>query len=145
MFFARCVWWCIWGGRFPFRDTDTVKVDNSGGFYSFNAKPSRNASQGVTCKTYDPTKACTAGVFYKLLDSDSIVATGIVCAGSATPVTAIAGKWLCLKSVPVLANDGTDLAKYIPTLPAASGSLDPDNADNYWEFFTPSQICDGVI
>jgi hypothetical protein len=53
----------------------------------------------------------------------------------------VAGKWLCLKSVPKLKNDTTDPAKYIPTIPAASGSLDPANADNYWEIFTASQLC----
>lgn len=77
----------------------------------------------------------------KILETDSIVTTGIVCAGSGTAVMATAGKWVCLQDVPALKNDGTDLAAYIPHLPAVSGSLDPDNAGNYWEFLTPSSIC----
>jgi len=77
----------------------------------------------------------------KILETDSIVTTGIVCAGSATAVKATAGKWVCLQNVSVLKNDGTDNPAYIPAIPAASGSLDPDNANNYWEFLTPSSIC----
>ena len=58
MFFARCVWRCIWGGRFPFRDTDTVKVDNSGGFYSFNAKTARTGIAGGSFRgEYSPSTA----------------------------------------------------------------------------------------
>ena len=94
----------------------------------------------------DPTlQGYDDGIFYKILDSDSIVTTGIVCAGSATPVTATAGLWLCLKSVPALKNDGNDLAYYIPQIPDASGSLDPANANKYWQMFAPSQICGGMI
>jgi hypothetical protein len=100
-------------------------------------------SFSLQCKLYGnpTTQGYTAGIFYKLLDTDFAVTDGYVCAGSSTPVKATAGKWLCLKDVPALKNDGSDLPNYLPTLPAASGSLDPDNALNYWEFFTPSQIC----
>jgi len=77
----------------------------------------------------------------KILETDAIVTTGIVCTGSVTPVMATAGKWVCLQDVPVLKNDGTDNPAYIPSLPAVSGSLDPDNSGNYWEFLTPSSIC----
>lgn len=138
-----------------FYDSQTVRVEQTTRGTRFHAKiPPAGQSQGVTCKSYNPTKACTAGVFYKLLDSDSIVTTGIVCVGSATAVKATAGKYLCLKSVPALKNDGTDQPYYIPQIPDASGSLVPDdpsgslaaeNANKYWELFTPSQICDGVI
>jgi hypothetical protein len=103
----------------------------------------QGGSSSISCQLYGnpTTQSYTVGTFYKLLDTDFAVTNGYVCAGSETPVKATAGKWLCLKSVPVLLNDGTDLPNYIPTLPAASGSLDPSNAGNYWEFFTPSQIC----
>jgi len=79
----------------------------------------------------------------KILESDSIVTTGIVCLGSFSATKAVAGKWVCLQDVPVLLNDGTDDPAYIPTVPADSGSLDPDNTGNYWEFITPSSICAG--
>lgn len=79
----------------------------------------------------------------KILETDSIVTTGIVCAGSATAVKATAGKWICLQDVPTIsATDPTNNnPAYIPAIPAVSGSLDPDNAGNYWEFLTPSSIC----
>jgi len=79
----------------------------------------------------------------KILETDSIVTTGIVCAGSATAVKATAGKWVCLQDVPTLsATDSTNNnPAYIPAIPAVSGSLNPDNAGNYWEFLTPSSIC----
>ena len=102
----------------------------------------------------DPTtQGYEEGIFYKILDSDDIVTTGIVCAGSATPVKATAGKYLCLKSVPKIILTGhtgynagvTDSPYFIPQIPDASGSLDPADANKYWELFTPSQICDGMI
>lgn len=90
----------------------------------------------------DPTaNSYSKNQVVKILETDSIVTTGIVCAGSATAVMATAGKWVCLQDVPALKNDGTDNPAYIPHLPAVSGSLDPDNAGNYWEFLTPSSIC----
>ena len=90
----------------------------------------------------DPTaNSYSKNQVVKVLETDAIVTTGIVCVGSGTPVMATAGKWVCLQDVPILKNDKTDLAAYIPHLPAVSGSLDPDNAGNYWEFLTPSSIC----
>lgn len=64
MFFARCVWWCIWGGRFPFGDTDTVRIEHSNDLYFFHAKPSRGggSTQFVIRGEYNPTAT------YKLYD-----------------------------------------------------------------------------
>ena len=90
----------------------------------------------------DPTaNSYSENQVVKVLETNTTVTTGIVCAGSATAVMATAGKWVCLQDVPALKNDGTDNPAYIPHLPAVSGSLDPDNAGNYWEFLTPSSIC----
>ena len=92
----------------------------------------------------DPTaNSYTKNQIVKILESDAIVTTGIVCAGSATAVKATPGKWVCLKNVPTLsATEPTgNNPAYIPAIPAVSGSLDPDNAGNYWEFLTPSSIC----
>ena len=131
----------------------TVNINELGQYIIGLAKVA-SAGNLTSCKSYDPTKACSAGIFYKILDTDSIVTAGIVCAGSASPVKATAGKYLCLKAVPALKNDGTDKPYYIPQIPDASGSLVPDdpsgnlaaaNANKYWELFTPSQICEGVI
>lgn len=36
--FARAVWFRLFGGEFPFGDTDTVKVDYTGGKYYFKTK-----------------------------------------------------------------------------------------------------------
>jgi hypothetical protein len=90
----------------------------------------------------DPTvNSYSENQVVKILESDSIVTTGIVCEGSSTPVTAVAGKWVCVQDVPVLLNNGHDNPAYIPTLPIVSGSGDPDNSNNYWELITPSNIC----
>jgi hypothetical protein len=123
-----------------------ITISWDGEQYIITSTAKNNSSQPFSVVLYgDPTaQGYAAGVFYKILDTDFAVTDGYVCSSGAT-VKAVAGKWLCLKSVPTLKNDTTDPAKYIPTIPAASGSYDPANADNYWEFFTPSQICDGVI
>jgi|GEM_PF-5010454 len=148
MFFARCVWWALWGGRFPFASSDTVTVEYTNGHYSFKAKPASSGSAAGWMwvdkkKLYgDPTvNSYVKNQVVKLLDTDFAVATGYVCAGSASHITATAGKWVCLQAVPKLKNDGTDNPAYIPQIPAVSGSLDPDNAGNYWELITPSSLC----
>lgn len=38
MFFMRCVWFALWGGRFPFANSDTVTVEFKNGHYSFKSK-----------------------------------------------------------------------------------------------------------
>jgi hypothetical protein len=64
MFFARCVWWALWGGRFPFANSDTVTVEYTAGHYYFKAKPSRgNPSKSTPSGNwnyrgmYDPAAA----------------------------------------------------------------------------------------
>lgn len=147
-FFMRCLWFAIWGGKFPFQDTDTVKCIFENGYYGFKAAPQNNGGGSgwfwrKGSRLYgDPAKnSYQENQVVKILETDSIVTAGIVCAGSATPVKAQPGKWVATRNVKSLKNDGTDNPALIPQIPQLSGSLDPDNAGNFWELITPSSVC----
>jgi len=110
-----------------------VKQSSEGTILEVDA---RGGSGNIAVKLYDPAKACTAGIFYKIRSTDDAAVTGIeVSAGvfiKATP-----GKFLALKSVPA----NPTVSKHIPQLPDGSGQTDPAHADKYWEFFTPATAC----
>lgn len=148
--FVKWIWDLLANGKFPIRGVGGIKVQYTEGYYQISGGGGSQA--GVSGwmwvdgkKLYgDPTvNSYKKNQVVKILESDSIVTTGIVCLGSFSATKAVAGKWVCLQDVPVLLNDGTDDPAYIPTVPADSGSLDPDNTGNYWEFITPSSICAG--
>lgn len=42
--FFKAVWDFLWGGKFPFKNTDTVKVEWDGTNYSFKAAPPKEGS-----------------------------------------------------------------------------------------------------
>jgi hypothetical protein len=92
-------------------------------------------------RLYKPTEYGSAvDQIQKVLEDQAEVETGIVCAGSDTPVKATPGKFVALKTVPKLKNDGTDNPNWIPQLPMPGGT-DPDNVLNFWEWIGPSSVC----
>lgn len=57
MLFCVAVWEYLWGGKFPFNDSDTVKVERSQSGYYFHA-----AAPGAAGKS-SPTQSDFAGVY----------------------------------------------------------------------------------
>ena len=47
-YFMRCLWFAIWGGKFPFVDSDTVKISWSNNGYSFRTAIKSSSSSGVS-------------------------------------------------------------------------------------------------
>jgi hypothetical protein len=113
-----------------------IQISNSG---------NSDSDSGLFLKLYAPTTTgYTRGQWVKVTEDSDMAVTGIVCAGSvlqkATP-----GKFVCLKSTPILNDDGADDTRHIPQLPMPGGT-DPDNEDNFWEWISPSSVCiDGVL
>lgn len=96
-------------------------------------------------RKYNPTvDGYKESQIVKILSSDAMVTTGLVCTGSAVPVKATPGKWVALQAVPVLVAGSANPAM-IPQLPMPGGDSDPDNAGNYWEFISPATLCVGGV
>lgn len=136
MFFARCLWWCIWGGRFPFRDTDTVKVDNSGGFYSFTAKTSRQGISGWHFESkieMNNTNSYPAQTIIHIQPTHDLVVTGIRDAANPTGplVTSCAGYWISTQAVSAKKTVGGNDVWNLPQDPYPDPT-DLDNPANFW-------------
>ena len=52
MLFFTAVWEFLWGGKFPFIDTDTVKWDRGGSGYAANVKAARGGAGGSSVAMY---------------------------------------------------------------------------------------------
>lgn len=148
---AQAEWDLLFGTESIFADNNAsgcpLKIwKNSEGKYELSLKiPPQNSTKGwfwISGKRkYAPlTNSYIENQIVKILPTDSIVTTGIVCAGGIT-IKATPGKWVATQFVPKLKNDGTDNPAYIPQLPLPSGDYDPDNAANFWELVTPSDLC----
>ena len=126
-FFKRCVWWSIWGGRFPFGDTDTVKIINEGGKYYFNAARPAVASIGILWPPviFDITAGYAKGQTVWVQSTDAIVTTGVVYPPTGLTALSKSGLWIALKAAP---------AGYFPVAPYPSPD-DPTDATMYWLYF----------
>lgn len=121
MFFMRCVWFALWGGRFPFGDTDTVKVDYIGGKYYFKIKPATINRTGSFRGEYDQTKSYGAGDTFK-------ISTALTIAGA----TIAAGYYGVRPAAPdVDSQTFGPWAGFLPANPATAG-IDMDKL-----FFNP--------
>jgi len=134
-----------------FYDSTTIKVEQTTRGIKFHAKippPSKGSTSGWFWikgkRKYDPTvDSYKESQIVKILNSDAMVTTGLVCTGSAIPVKATPGKWVALQAVPVLVAGSANPAM-IPQLPMPAGT-DPDNTGNYWEFISPATVCVGGV
>lgn len=136
MFFARCVWWCIWGGRFPFANTDTVTYEYTNGHYLFKTKPSRAGFTGWHFEStieVDDTRRYPAQTVIHIQPTNALVTTGIRDAANPTGplVTACAGYWVATQAVPakksVSGNDVWNLPQYPYPVPT-----NMDDPANFW-------------
>jgi hypothetical protein len=126
-FFKRCVWWAIWGGRFPFGNTDTVKIENIGGKYYFTANRVPSAPSGILWppKIYDVTAGYAQGQAVWVQAADTLTTTGATYPGTGLTALSKAGLWIAIKAAP---------AGYFPVAPYPSPD-DPTASTMYWLYF----------
>jgi hypothetical protein len=120
-FFRKCVWYCLWGGRFPFANSDTVQVQWNGSAYSFKAAPARGggATSGLwpwmydTHRELDPSLVYSKGKCAYISPQNPLVTIGLVDLDSGATVQATAGTYLALQDIPAATASGYN----VPTDP----------------------------
>lgn len=136
MFFARCVWFALWGGKFPFANSNTVQFSYTNGFYSAEAKPAKSGLLGWHFENKieaDNTRGYPAQTVIHIQPTDALVTTGIRDAANPSGglVTSCAGFWVSTQFVPsktvVSGNDVWNLPQW--PMPVPTNFDDPAN---YW-------------
>ena len=129
-------------------------MDNSGGYYSFNAKPSRGGAAKPLWqqpnKELDPNVAVSKDTFVYLSPLNPLVTDGLVDLTTDELVKAIPGIWQAAQDVP--AQDEDD--KYnVPQIPYPGAGAAPsgiplkgdlDGAEVYWILWSQAPICPNV-
>ena len=149
-FFKRCVWWAIWGGRFPFGNTDTVKIEHIGGKYYFTAgKAAAVSAAGLwpwmhdTHRELDPTLKYTKGKCAYVSPENPLCTVGLTDLDTHENVKATAGIWLALQDVPAKTGAGYNVPQ--DPMPSIGGTVsgtpltgDADAAESYWILVKPT-------
>lgn len=104
MLFSIAVWDLLWGGKFPFQDTDTVKWTRGPNGYAADAKASGGSGSGVIPRDY-------RGEYYP--PADYLRGQWTEIKGGAT-----AGAYVCTRDHPGAANppwvNGAYWSKFAP-------------------------------
>jgi hypothetical protein len=156
-FLRRRVWDCLWGGKFPFASTDTVKVGWNGSDYFFTAQPARAGGGAgwdwmyASHKELDPTLTYSAGKAAYVSPQSALATTGLMDLVAGVVTTVAPGTWLCVKNVPAQTTVAGVVKYNVPQpvtqLGAPAGSPlkgDADNAAVFWIPLHTSGGCDSL-
>lgn len=153
--FFRAVWFCLFGGSFPFGNTDTVTIEFSGGKYYFNARTSNARSlnrvhRWPTKIVANPDVGYTDGQVIFVAPSSALATTGFRDAtadptGVGPLILVPPGTWVAVRDVPaqttVATGPGTGRTVWNgPQWPLPTAD-DPDADNVYWYFLSAYPSC----
>ena len=146
-FFRRCVWEALWGGKFPFADTNTVKFSWNGSSYQAEAAPPGRGGgvSGVhwqSPRELDPSVAVEQDTLVYISPNNPICTVGLTDLALGVNTKATAGIWLALQAVP--AKSGSSYRVPQDPIPSNGGAVagsplsgDADSTSAYWILIKP--------